>query len=425
MTTIELTDKENKKANAVLEELGRSGSVEENVRFALEAYVKGSASDDLKRFLKAAGYELFGEGIWSKVPSQMEREPQTDGSLHPAAAKEILVLAKRLELYPNDPPTNQAELMAEAKEVIEGIKASYDPEEMTMDIVKVVELAEKPYYNEDIEYASVVPWEGYDGLRLTEIKVKIESGEVDDKLHEIYSYEEDAARPRKRVLEYVEKRKETLEKEDGQPKEEEESKGEEEVERKDEEAAPQPSDERGEGGTPEGEADSEGTEHEGGGVDYEALVKDAESEVKKLILHVPPEPHSEDLDLPYDLTQLSDKALQTAYGAYNALAYRVNYKLLLEEAKLRRVKLAVKELRALYFSTRVKYDHQNHQRTMTDIHSEIDTIPIVKEWLQRENLLERNVEAYRSQRDGLYREVDMLSRLETMRHQEAERSGRR
>jgi len=421
--TVELTEKETQDVQEYLNEVGVKAMPDAAVTQALEAYVSGHLAKPGYRLLEAAGYELFGDGIWSKVPAQMQREPQ-NGEVNAVAAKEILVLGKKLELYPNDPPEDEQELLVEAKELIEGIKASYDPEEMTPEIAKIVELASKPYYN--FEHAPTVPWDGYDGLRITELKVRIESGEVDDKLEFIEMYEEDAARPRKRVLEYVRKRKEELAKEHGQTEKEEEPPREEAPEGEAEEAAPQLPDSGGEEAEERSEGSSERPEDEGGGVDqYDELVKDAEVEVNKLILHVPPEPHSEDLDLPFDLTQLSDKALQKAYGAYNALAYRVNYKLLLEEAKLRRTKLAVKELRGFLFSESVKYDEQNHQRTNADINSEIEQNEELKRWIQRENMLEVNVEAYRSQRDGLYREVDMLSRLETMRHQEAERNGRR
>ena len=420
---MELTEQEHKTANEILQELGMEGSVEDNVGFALEAYVKGNASDDIQRFLQAAGYELFGDGIWSKVPTQLDRDPETNFPVNAAMASEILLTGQLLDIYPKgDLPTEEKELLEEAGEVVNAAVQMRENREESPLVEKIINLAGTSYYG-SFEHASTVPWTGYDNLRITEIKMRIEKGEVDDKLDAVLAYEEDKSKPRVTVISYVKKRKEELAKEHRQEEKEEDSQSEEAPEREVEETAPQLSDSGGADGEKdsqsEGQGDSFSTE------EYNSLVEDAEKEVKKLILHEPPEPPSEDLNLPYDLTQLTDKALQKAYGAYNALAYRVNYKLLLEEAKLKRVKQAVKELRAYLFAESVKYDHHQHQRTMTDINSHIDTIPEMKEWMQRENLLEVNVDAYRSQRDGLYREVDMLSRLETMRHQEAERSGGR
>lgn len=442
---IELTDKEREDARKILYSAGVNTSVEEGVEKALEAYVIGGITSSGKDLLKAAGYELIGNGVWSKIPSMMEKKQSTQVQ-HITVATEILVKAKEAGYYPNDPPTSDKELVEEAQEVVNFLLKQ---SEVSKDSEAIIDLAKNSHHGSVPDDLATVPFDDYDNLRITELKIRIETGVLDAFLDSIEAYEETLSKPRVRVLGYIKKRKEELEEEHESQGSEKEPTSEETGEREVEDTAPEQADAEGETGQAEGESyGSEATNGSGrvekaildftgsGHIpdddfklsseqEYQVIVIEAEAEVKNNTLHKPSEPDTKDLDLPFDLTQLSDKALQKAYGAYNALAYRVNYKLMLEEAKLRRVKLAVKELRTYLFSEAVKYDEQNHQRTNADITSEIEQNETLKHWIKRENVLDMNVEAYRSQRDGLYREVDMLSRLETMRHQEAERSGHR
>jgi hypothetical protein len=351
-------------------------------------------------------------------------EKPSNGKLSSEQAKAILSRGKEAGMYALEPPEDEKELIEEATIFLEQARGYGED---TEDVLAILELAKGSFHESIPERMAEVPFDDYDSLKITKIKLKIESGEADEYLDAIAAYEQ-TFKNRKRVLEYVEKRKEELEKEHEPQAEEAEPPREEALEREAEDAAPSIPDGAGESGQEGSEDSGEEDGDDGRRIveqEYEELVKDAEKEHRSSWIHRAPDPEIVDIDIPYDVTQISDKKLQTLYSAYSALAYRINYLLALEEAKLRRVKLAVKEARAYLFAEAVKYDHQNHARTMTDINAHIDTDPVMKEWLLKENVLEANVESYRTQRDGYYREVDMLSRLATMRQQEAERSGHR
>lgn len=423
---ITLSEKERKSVEDYLEATGSETSdPEQATQLALEAYSVGKLNEPGKELLQLAGYKLIGGGLWSKIPSMLNGHQSKSMTVEQATS--IVTIAWEAGLYPAAPPTEPDELIAEAKEVVSFVeKSDQDTEVMN----QILELSKGSFQESEIEDYPTVPFDGYDGMRITEFKIRIEEGKLDDFLDQIVAYENTLNKPRIRILGYVEKRKEQLEKGDEPQESEEKPTGTSEDQGQEEDTAPPTPDTGGSDVEAEGESDSSEAGSEDrriAQVEYDELVTDATQEIEKKFLHKPPEIEydSEEVNIPFDVTQISDAKLQKLYGTYNALAYRTNYLLALEEAKLRRVKMAVKDFRSYLFNEAVRYDHQNHQRTMADINSQIEQVPVMRDWLLKENILDCNVEAYRSQRDGYYREVDMLSRLATMRQQEAERSGNR
>jgi hypothetical protein len=160
--------------------------------------------------------------------------------------------------------------------------------------------------------------------------------------------------------------------------------------------------------------------------EYEELIADVEDEIRRQRLHTPGElPEGEAPELPFDLTTLSDRELQALYSAFNAYAYRVTYLLMVEDAKMRRCRDAADEIYKYLLSTWPKYDEQNKEKRVATIEAEIEQDPNVRKWRRRQRLHDVYANAYRQERDSYIKVVDTLSRLETMRNNEFERSGQR
>ena len=72
-----------------------------------------------------------------------------------------------------------------------------------------------------------------------------------------------------------------------------------------------------------------------------------------------------------------------------------------------------------------KYDEQNKEKRVATIDAEIEQDKAVKKWRRRQRIHDTYANAYRQERDSYVKVVDTLSRLETMRNNEFERSGQR
>ena len=144
----------------------------------------------------------------------------------------------------------------------------------------------------------------------------------------------------------------------------------------------------------------------------------------ELRAHEPTEPTEKPEELPFDWTTLSDLQLfQRQYGTHNALAYWVTHKMMVEEAIARRCRQAQHELKMELMIAVDTYDSHDKQRTMTLIEAEIENDPTYKSWRRRKDRHEHSANVHRQERDALNKLVEGLSRLETMRDNEFQRSG--
>jgi hypothetical protein len=165
----------------------------------------------------------------------------------------------------------------------------------------------------------------------------------------------------------------------------------------------------------------EESESEGDG--YDELLADVEERIRAERLHVPQQLPEERPELPFDMTTLSDRELQALYSAFTAYSYRSAYLLTVEEAKARRCREAADEIARYLLVNAKKYDEHDKAKTMTILEAEVESDENVKKWRARQRKHDSFAHFFRQERDSYNRCVDSLSRLETMRHNEFERSG--
>lgn len=157
--------------------------------------------------------------------------------------------------------------------------------------------------------------------------------------------------------------------------------------------------------------------------EYDAVIRDARAQIERERLHVPPPIENPAPDVPFDLTKLSDKELQQLYSAFTAYAYRVAYELHVEDRIASLCREAANELHRELLVLAEKYDEREKQKTMTILEAEIENDENVKKWRKRQRLHETFASSKRSERESYNRQLESFSRLETMRHDEWERSG--
>lgn len=142
--------------------------------------------------------------------------------------------------------------------------------------------------------------------------------------------------------------------------------------------------------------------------------------VERERLHVPPALDVDPVDLPFDLTTLSDKELQQAYSAFTAYSYRTGYLLMIEEVSASKCREAADEIVTAYIATQQKDDG-----TVTALKAQAEQHGEVKAWRKHQRRHAVLADALRRDRDNYDKVCERLSRLETMRHEEWERSGNR
>lgn len=155
------------------------------------------------------------------------------------------------------------------------------------------------------------------------------------------------------------------------------------------------------------------------------LAEYVEQELKDELLHTPQPPETEIPDLPWDWTQLSDAELQKFYGIYSASAYYKNWQAQRDERMAAHWREAANELHNTLLVAADKYDDNGKQKTMTLLEAEIESDENVKKFRRRQRKHETFASAHKRERDSMNKLVESLSRLESMRHQEWERSGQK
>jgi len=475
-----LTNDERQGVLGVARSYGIDGIPTELVTDALHAICVGKADDAAYRVAEAAGVVFIGKFIWSKeatLDADRARAILRVGALPQHAAYEGPIPEDDAQAI-----KDAEELVSMAQEAwdqhirgetIEAILNEANNASENGRTAKADEKAPEPAPEDsgNDHLAQTEPWEDYDSDRVGEIiegiNVFIQEGEdVDALLAHIWAYES-KHKQRVRILNHLERisqdRKDEEPKDEEPEPQEEEPAEEEGGEEPPADPAPQEAGTEGSGGAEEGpsdgqeapapgrepepdaesqsagEADEEGAEDRRGedgakeaeearpgdreDIEEHDLIADVQAQLKRELLHIPPPIEEAPPEMPFDLTTLSDTDLQRLYMQFAAYAYRANYLLLIQEASARRAKTHADELHRELLVASDKYDEQGKLKTMTILEAEVEQDSEVKKWRKIQHKHDEFALSYRGQRDSYNKFVEALSRLETMRDNEFDRSG--
>lgn len=399
-------------------------------------------------------------------------------------AKAILTQAKADETYEAEIPTDEAKLISEAEGLIEMAQQAWDQYTRGPEVEALLRIANEDFGSDNgnapaaaapepeeetasseapvadgDDLSQVEPWDQYDNEKVSDIKAGIEyaskSDEYsDDELRELMSHVwqyEAAHKNRSTILDYLGEiaashfgdggAEEPAESQSEEaPAEEPQADPDEAVETEVpvEEPTPEPDPEPEPEPEPEEQpkpkkapkkpdkksppptvpaAESSGDE------DFDELIKHVEEELERERLVVPKPPEEEIPEIPWDWTKISAADLQKLYMFYSNLAYYKSYRLSRDERLALHCKQAADELHRDLLNATDKYDENNKQRTMTLLEAEVESDPEVKKWRRRQRQYETFASAARQERDSYNKIVESMSRVETMRHNEWERSG--
>lgn len=126
------------------------------------------------------------------------------------------------------------------------------------------------------------------------------------------------------------------------------------------------------------------------------------------------------MELPFDLTTVSDKQLQQLHSAFASYSYRAGYLLALEEANESTCREAAEEIVTAYIAA-----NGDSEGTMTQIKAAAEQNETVKNWRHRQRRHGILAAVLRKDRDNYDKIVERLSRHESMRDGEWERAGNR
>jgi len=155
-------------------------------------------------------------------------------------------------------------------------------------------------------------------------------------------------------------------------------------------------------------------------VEYQGLIEEVHNMIDAERLHVPAAIVSDPVELPFDLTEVSDKQLQSLYSAFASYSYREGYLLMLEESKEQKCREAADEIVTAYLAEKATEDG-----SVTSHKAQAEQIDVVKEWRNRQRMHGILAASQRKQRDGHDKMCERLSRLEAMRMGEYERAGQK
>ena len=149
---------------------------------------------------------------------------------------------------------------------------------------------------------------------------------------------------------------------------------------------------------------------------------DLVGEVRELVnrerLHVPAALEGDPVELPFDLTTVSDKELQRLYSAFSSYSYRTGYLLSLEEVKSSKCGEAAETLIDAYIAT-----HGEGKESLTVLKAQAAQLDDVQSWLRRKKMHSILADSLRRQRDNYDKVVERISRHESMREGEWLRAG--
>lgn len=164
---------------------------------------------------------------------------------------------------------------------------------------------------------------------------------------------------------------------------------------------------------------------EGTGDDaYDTLIREVEEGLERDRIHKPKKPDEDVPDLPWDWTKMSDGELQKFFGIYAAVAYYKNFQMSREERLALHCKAAADELHNALLISLDKYDENGKEKKVAVVEAEVESDENVKLWRRRQRKHETFSAAHRNELNSVNKLVEALSRVETFRHQEWERSGK-
>lgn len=258
---------------------------------------------------------------------------------------------------------------------------------------------------------SPIPWEGYDDQNVGDVVTTLESyaaafqGEdLREFLKAVWEHET-AGKGRSTVFEKLDKLAQSISEESPEVNNEDELELPEED--KDIEDTPEPSP------PPKREE----------AIEYKAIIEAVESELASETSHVPTPPAAEAPELPWDWTKSSDNEIQSLYSYYSLLAYYKSFSLIREDRIALECKRAADELANELLKVTDKYDEKGKEKKVTLLEAEVEADPNVSKWRRLQRKHEAFCGSLRRERDSLYKLVESLSRFETMRQQEWQRSG--
>ena len=156
---------------------------------------------------------------------------------------------------------------------------------------------------------------------------------------------------------------------------------------------------------------------------YHAILETVEEELAADRKHVPEPPADEAPELPWDWTKASDTGIQSLYSYYSLLAYYKSFVLTREERVALECKRAADELANELLKVTDRYDEKGKEKKVTLLEAEVEADPNVANWRRLQKKHEAYCASARRERNSLYKLVESLSRYETMRQQEWQRSG--
>lgn len=386
----------------------------------------------------------------------------------------ILRMAAQFESDNGDAPEAQAEAPAEEQPKASA-RLDADPEQPVQDArPDLVETSPAVFRTDDLdELAKIEPWEDYGNEKVGDIVNGINAAietydleELYELLRNIWAFES-SHRNRKTVLDAIQEVHEQIveaQRAEGatpyappnqvqRETEEQPSAPEGEAEppaEDDEEPEPAEEDEGGEGDgaevpdadrepepdaepEPAGEAPEPASEGpvdeaepvaEGGADDvYTGLIAEVEEAIARERMHIPSPPTEQAPEVPWDWTKMSDQELQRLYGVFSGFGYYVDYRYARENRIALLCKQAADEMARDLLVASVKYDEKGKEIKVTDREAAIESDENVKLWRKRQRRHEAFASALRSEREGYYKLLENLSRHESMRQDEWQRSG--
>lgn len=159
-------------------------------------------------------------------------------------------------------------------------------------------------------------------------------------------------------------------------------------------------------------------------LEYGDLIVQVEQELAEHRLHVPEPPTENPPEIPYDYSRVSDGELRSLHSQFSMFAYRANYLLMRDERIAAVTRQAADDLSREILVLHQKYDEKGKEKRVAVIEAEIEQDENVKKLRKIQRKHEIFATAHRQERDSYNKLVESMSRLESMRQNEWERSRR-
>ena len=174
---------------------------------------------------------------------------------------------------------------------------------------------------------------------------------------------------------------------------------------------------------PKRQGKREEKQDDSGDDEYDKLAKQVEEDLARDRLHKPEHPDEEIPDLPWDWTKMSDKDLQRFHGIYSSVAYYKSYLLSRDERMALHCKAAADEMHNALLVALEKYDEHGKEKKVALVEAEVESDENIVKWRRRQRKHEVFAASHRNEMNSMSKLVEALSRHESMRQQEWERSG--